>query len=1386
MHHTLLHKPKSSPTQLSAATNCGATMPHYADNFDCDNENRTCRSFHDILPVRVRCENVEVLTYALLDSGSSLSFCGKRLVDALGANNSGTPTKASLETLTTKGPKKFDTKEFNFDVLPLNGSSKFKMSKVTMIDKIPVNLASRNVCKRLDLFEHLRGVELPVVDNATVTLLIGNDNAMLQFPVEVRAAPNPSKEPQAIRTPLGWVLKGPNAASVPAVTPIKPANLFLNSYGVPDHMGDLSSQLVTEDGEVFPSPFDFDAINVEDLMHWLKPNREMMEFGLKYSREDVVAYDVMSRSVSHVDGHFQLPLLWKDASAKMPDSEDMARRRLEAVKRRLQRDSQLNEKYCEQMDVALSKGYAEVVPVEENNGRVWYIPHHPVLNPRKPEKVRIVYDCAARSSNISLNDKLMTGPDLVNKLFKVLLRFRKNKIAIVSDVEAMFYQVLVDPEDKDSLRFLWWPGGNLDLEPIPHRMRVHLFGAKSSPSCAAFALRHTAKEFGKFFDPEVAEAVLKCFYVDDLLTSVKDEMAAVKLIQDLRRLLQMGGFRLTKWISTSKTVMESIPEEDRAKAVQDLCISNVENRVLGMTWNIETDLFRFEVRVEDKPLTRRFILSVTNRLFDPLGLVAPVVVEARLIFREICKQKIGWDETLPASFVSRWNSWTNTLEGLNEITIPRCFKSLNEKIKNLQLHVFSDASILARGAICYLRIEYENDLVNCSIVMAKAYLATSENMTIPRMELEAALDGVRLARMVKDEFDLSCRCSYWTDSAIVLQSIHADSKRFPVFARNRLAQIERNTCVYDWRHIPTELNPADLISRGARATELVNKSEWFEGPAFLKLPPEKWPNRFEKKSATNEEIFQTFNLPGKCDVSLFACVVEGGGMDRLIGYFSSFYRLKVAVAWLLRVKACLCERLRCSNALLSLTSIAVPELKDAEINIIRYVQQLCFADSYRALVGGRHQSILKSSPLYKLNPIVVDGVMRVGGRLDRAYLDFDVKHPIVLPGDHHLTDLIIQDVHFRIVGHLGVDATLNQIRKNYWIINAKVAIRRILKDCVICKRRDGRPGNQIMAELPTARLQINEPPFSCTGVDYFEPLLVRQGRSNKKRYGCLFTCLTSRAIHLELAADLTTSSFINAFRRFIARRGSVVQQIISDNATNFVGCNREFRAAIKDWNQQQIHNCLRQRNIEWTFNPPGASHMGGSWERMIRTVRRIMMAVISGQGVTDDSLHTILLEVEAMVNSRPLCISLELGSDVPLTSNHLLRVEPSVGLAPIRTTSNDCYARQRYRLVQRVADQFWARWVDEYAKTIMLRKKWHEPKRNLCEGDIVLVLDSNAPRGHWPIGKVIKTYPDKQDVVRSVTVKTALGESKRPITKLCVILQAGSHEEEEELENVDD
>ena len=385
-HHTLLHRPVTSPAAVSAAGVCGTTMPLPENNgSSVSNANQKMwGSFLDILPVRVRSGNVEVLTYALLDSGSSLSFCGRKLIDVLNVYEAGTPIKASLETLTTKLPERFHTKVFDFDVLPLSGTSKFKMSKVMMIDSIPVSLSSRNVGKCVEKFPHLLDVELPVVNNATVTLLIGNDNALLHFPVETRTAPNPMEAPQAIKTLLGWILKGPNFSGDKGETSIgKSINLFLSGYRVPKQIRDLSDQIVTDDGEVFPSPFEFDTTNIDELMHWLKSNRELMEFGMKYSREDVVAYDLLARSVCQVDGHFQLPLLWRNAATEMPESLAMARKRLVGVKKRLERNPELKKKYCQQMGIVLSNIYAELVPEDEidSSKRVWYIPHHPILNP---------------------------------------------------------------------------------------------------------------------------------------------------------------------------------------------------------------------------------------------------------------------------------------------------------------------------------------------------------------------------------------------------------------------------------------------------------------------------------------------------------------------------------------------------------------------------------------------------------------------------------------------------------------------------------------------------------------------------------------------------------------------------------------------------------------------------------------------------------------------------------------------------------------------------------------------------------------------------------------------------------------------------------------------
>ena len=363
--------------------------------------------------------------------------------------------------------------------------------------------------------------------------------------------------------------------------------------------------------------------DIEDFLKFLQ-HEEISELGSKYSIEDPMAFEIMSRQLQYVNGHYELPLLWKNSAAILPDSYPMAVRRHQSLKRRLIKDPYLHRRYTDQMESNIQMRHAEKVPMQElfSGIKQWYIPHQPVVNPKKPEKIRIVYDCAAASSNgKTLNDFLVREPDLMNSLVGVLLRFRREKIAIVADIETMFYQIRVNPSDRDALRFLWWSQGNLNDEPSIYRMTVHLFGAKSSPSCASFCLRQTAKEFGKYYDPQISEIVFKNFYVDDCLISVESEQRAVEVVHDLRALLLKGGFNLRKWLSTSNVVMQTIPENEKSKSVKNAVSSTpLKECVLGIDWCVSSNEF-FYVKVPSASATKRQILAVTNSLYDPLGFV---------------------------------------------------------------------------------------------------------------------------------------------------------------------------------------------------------------------------------------------------------------------------------------------------------------------------------------------------------------------------------------------------------------------------------------------------------------------------------------------------------------------------------------------------------------------------------------------------------------------------------------------------------------------------------------------------------------------------------------------------------------------------------------------
>ena len=440
------------------------------------------------------------------------------------------------------------------------------------------------------------------------------------------------------------------------------------------------------------------------------------------------------------EGHYTLPIPFREEQPYLPDNRQMAERRLTSLARKLRRDPALHAQYTAGMMDLEDKGYAVRVPkgeVSRDDGRVWYLPHHPVINPNK-EKPRIVFDCAAEHRGTSLNDQVLQGPDLTNKLVGVLLRFRLHPVAVMADVEAMFHQVRVARRDQDALRFLWWPKGRVEEDPTEYRMTVHLFGGTWSPSCCTYALHRTAEDHAQEHFDEARETVLRNFYVDDCLKSVATEKEAIILTKQLKELVARGGFNLTKWTSNSQAVLTEIPVEDQSKKVKERPLdAPLEDRALGVYWSVEGDELGFKSQQMAKPLTKRGILSMLSSVYDPLGIAGPFILGARRIMQELCRTKIGWDDEVPLEHRRQWERWTRGLGEMPKLRVPRCIQPFHAVGR--QLHHFADASEVAYSVASYLRIVDAAGHVSTTLVMAKSRLAPLKRMTIPRLELQADL-----------------------------------------------------------------------------------------------------------------------------------------------------------------------------------------------------------------------------------------------------------------------------------------------------------------------------------------------------------------------------------------------------------------------------------------------------------------------------------------------------------------------------------------------------------------------------------------------------------------------------------------------------------------------
>ena len=502
----------------------------------------------------------------------------------------------------------------------------------------------------------------------------------------------------------------------------------------------------------------------------------------------------------------------------------------------------------------------------------------------------------------------------------------------------------------------------------------------------------------------------------------------------------------------------------------------------------------------------------------------------------------------------------------------------------------------------------------------------------------------------------------------------------------------------------------------------------------------------------------------------------------LLEYFqkcSSWKRLKKVVAWLLRYRERLLSASKNKESSCDVPKyITLEEIEKAEREILKHVQRRAFPEEF----NHPEKPLKKSSRLYKLDPIVIDGLLHVGGRLRKASLPMESKHQIIILKEDCITRVIIDDYH-KACGYSGREHVLGSVRQKFWITQGSSTVRSVLERCVSCCRRQAPLCQQKMADLPESRILAEKPPFTSVGVDYFGPFQVRRGRSLVKRYGVIFTCIAIRAVHIEIAHSLDTDSFLLALRRFIARRGQV-REIYSDNGSNFASGERELRDAMLEWNQEKIHNALLQKNINWSFSPPYGSHFGGIWERCIRTVRKILQALLREQITDDESLATLMCKVESIMNSRPITtVSSDPNDNGPLTPNHLLLLKSEVSLPPGLFNREDSLSRRRWRQVQYLADLFWRRWSKEYLPLLQLRQKWVKPKRNLAVGDVVLGSTEASHRNSWPVGRIVETFPDKRGFVRRVRVRTKSAVYERPVDKLCLLVEGESSSSSSKFKN---
>lgn len=1054
-----------------------------------------------------------------------------------------------------------------------------------------------------------------------------------------------------------------------------------------------------------------------DILGIHHPSEKMLQEDIDQATEEYFLSTVRVNS----DDRFEVRLPFISEHPPLSENFTLAKMRLTSTQKKLRKDG-YTQAYHEVLTGWERDGIIEKVPSHcmENPG--FYMPHRPVIKPGSTTPVRPVFDASAKENGrCSLNECLEKGPNLIENIPSCLARFRADQVAVSGDIAKAFLQISIHEADRDFLRFVWLDDHD---ELVVYRHCRVVFGVTASPFLLEACIR-LHLESTRFSHPFV-EKLRESFYVDNCLTSFENETLAREFMDVASTVMMERKFDLRGWDMTGEKAQEPI-------------------NILGLLWDKERDTLAVSneslLDMNFEKITKKVMLSAAHRIFDPIGIVSSFVLVPKLLLQQTWAEGLSWNEEVGEDIKHRFLQWISEIPLLTEIEVPRWAMVKPTSAHNLSLHIFSDASKHAYASVVFLRVETESEVI-VRLLAARSRVAPISKSkgatTIPRLELLAASVATRLYQTVVKDYKLQeATTTFWTDATTVLAWIR-QNEPWNTFVMNRVKEIRLLSENCEWRHIPGVLNPADIPSRGSTLRKLI-QCKWWEGPVWLKCPPEDWP-----QSETEIDTVEVNKERKKTVVSATVQVADTH-TDWYYKKFSDFKKIVRMIAWILRFKNNALSKTKCIGEL------TAEEYALAEKKVLLLVQKESFGDK-------------SNTRLSTLVPFEDEnGVIRLKTKVSNRPDSNDFCNPIVLPDTkHEVVRRLVMDRH-KDNCHAGTQILMSIIRKEFWILGGRRSIRSVVSSCSVCKRYVLKNLEVKPTPLPENRVR-DAKLFEVLGVDLAGPLLIRgDGECVKKVWIVLFTCAVYRAIRLEVVSSLSTDSFMQALRRFCSRNGRP-KVCYSDQGTNLAG----FESACQKLDWDKIAQYSTARKIEWRLNPPSAPWWGGWWERMVGILKSLLRRVLGRSSVNYEELLTLISECEAIVNERPLTY-------VPDGDHELAVITPAMFLHELDEVGfpeydfigpTDFSGRLKYRndLKKQLRERFRSEYLGQL-KLCSTKRKEH----NLKQGDIVLIGDDNVKRQQWPIGRVMELVKGNDGSVRMVRVKTASGVLSRPVQRLYLL-----------------